>query len=92
MGGYSACNRVTRDEFADLEGKIVYFLGVKLCWQSVAGRGLLRHLGEFVGKGINNQLEAVGYTELRIDRTEVMCDSCLADKEPFGDLFVLQAL
>ena len=52
---------------------------------------LFRHFGELVGEGVDHKLEAIGNAELSIDRAEMMRDRDVTDKEPVGNLSVLES-
>ena len=50
---------------------------------------LLRHLGELVGEGVDDELETIRDAEFGIDRAEVMRNRRRTDEESFRNLTIL---
>src|SRR5215208_1387938 len=56
------------------------------------GVELFRHLRQFVGEGVDHELEPIGNAELCIDGAEMVRDGGWANEESFGNLSILESL
>src|SRR5215212_7230169 len=56
------------------------------------GSELFGHLRQFVGEGVDHELEAIGYAELCIDGAEMVRDGGWTNEESFGNLSILESL
>lgn len=64
---YSSDDCATREEFAFFRGTIGPFEKADYIWQEIANVKLLRHLGQLVCEGVDDEFEAIGDAELGVD-------------------------